>query len=781
MAVETTAIQKVPVTGSPQAPAAPQPAPQPRSDSKVEDPTIKERAAVAPSGAGAAGAKGVILFMNTFGGSPEGLDFKNGVTYEQLQNAKSTITRQLFDLIAYSMKIDKADGRSSKEDTTIIEADIEEFFKNVDTFMQMAQLDPKDPAELVRVAKLYNKDGGKFVRVNASDFNQIKDAILKGWQASKNNEEAYEKAAVMLGKKATELRHILDAICAKINNGKNYENASEEQRQNTLVALALASEYKMDMNGLYGAEEMGGVEEKQGVGEGASGVDKSKKLNEDISKTILTVEGQDITQKMFDGAEQMIKARGLQGEMAKASTMLSLIRNSLLRAEAEKIPTESLTSDDYVGVLSEQFEMMGISDAKDRNSIVDGIVKKNDGKVSRADAERRFDEMIGQLKSDKQATLTVKMKKYMQQLVQQNTGELKKLYDEKVAKNMIDPTKPGAGFEDQKDKLVDEYVGKTLKDKIVKIFKSEKPLSSGDPEIQKILTYITKNIDSLMKGEIQLPAEESGGSAGTGVSPTPGITPAPKKPVDATPDKEGEKKVALFDDYKNGKVTDPNRILTDVRSLTADQRKETSDYFKSQKGSVVEPNAKKMIELFIAVCDPSGPIMEPFGAKDMQTAIGKISKEGFIGAIKEFDDKQLNIIAQAIQQKIGESAIGLEEYLGALTGGIDRPKASDNEKKLLQVTDPLYQKLLEQKADGVMKQLAGSRAQALVELQNSILNVLQTAEINTSSISEKLKGLTDEEKKILNLPDDQKGNYAKVALEKYDAMVKVLTMPGVAA
>ncbi len=181
----------------------------------------------------------VSAFKAIFGIDPS-VDFSKGVTLAQL-NGK--VSQSLFNLIANNMEI------GSNADQTITTDEVAQFVNNVAQFMSLAQL-PQTDAEFARVALLYNKEGGKYTRVNISDLQQIGGSIAKAWQ-DKSQTDPYQAAAGILQGDANQIKPVLDGISRKINGGKDYGSAGDEGCKNVLVALAMASHFGIDIYSLY--------------------------------------------------------------------------------------------------------------------------------------------------------------------------------------------------------------------------------------------------------------------------------------------------------------------------------------------------------------------------------------------------------------------------------------------------------------------------------------------------------------------------------------------------
>ncbi len=187
----------------------------------------------------------VQLFNGIFQLPPD-LNYANGVTYEQVQGK---VSKELFDLIANGMK---TSNEVQGSDNTITADEIEGFISNVAIFMQMAQLDPNDPTELARVARLYNKNGGQYTRVNISDFQQIRGLIEQNWTTASAT-DPYEKAAQVVGNEAqaAQISPMLDMISRKLNRA-DYKDAQPEGQKSVLSAFLLASSLRIDISELYG-------------------------------------------------------------------------------------------------------------------------------------------------------------------------------------------------------------------------------------------------------------------------------------------------------------------------------------------------------------------------------------------------------------------------------------------------------------------------------------------------------------------------------------------------
>lgn len=213
------------------------------------------------------------MFMSIFGGSTEGLDFGKGVTLEQLQKAGSSVKKELFDLIANGMKT-KDEGQGS--DTLITADEVQEFFKNVDQFRQMAQLPEGD---IGKVAKLYNEDGVKFTRVDASQIKQMSDAVKQKWGTLSAETDPYKRLLKTIGNKpditdneAKGFAASVDALSNKII-GKDFKTASEEERMKMIdayVFMQWAMQEKIDVEKLYG-ERMPAVEGRTQTGGSGTG------------------------------------------------------------------------------------------------------------------------------------------------------------------------------------------------------------------------------------------------------------------------------------------------------------------------------------------------------------------------------------------------------------------------------------------------------------------------------------------------------------------------------
>jgi len=195
------------------------------------------------------------VFMSIFGGNAEGLDFGKGVTLEQLRKAGSSVKKELFDLIANGMKT-KDEGQGS--DTLITADEIQEFFKNVDQFRQMAQLPEGD---IGKIAKLYNEEGVKFTRVDASQIKQMSDAVKQKWGTLSAETDPYKRLLKTIGNKpdvtdeeAKGFAAIVDPLSNKIID-KDFKTASEEERMKMIdayVFMQWAMQEKIDVEKLYG-------------------------------------------------------------------------------------------------------------------------------------------------------------------------------------------------------------------------------------------------------------------------------------------------------------------------------------------------------------------------------------------------------------------------------------------------------------------------------------------------------------------------------------------------
>ncbi|GEM_PF-6392060 len=326
------------------APATPEQRPVPQADA-VQRPSAPDMTQQA-----------VQLFNGIFQ-LPSDLNYANGVTYEQVQGK---VSKELFDLIANGMKTsDEVQG----SDNTITADEIEGFISNVALFMQMAQLDPNDPTELARVARLYNKDGGSYTRVSVGDYQQISATIDQLW-TEKTATDPYQKAAEVLGGDAAQMRGVLDGISGKINK-KNYGEADEAGQKKTLIAFALTSKAGIDINTLYGLYgDRPQTDAAQGPGTPATQAEQIQGIGVKSADDplLFTVYGQQIGRNQFDAYVQRLvsadvemgngkKMSQLSSEEQRKTALFTVMSQIGMQKEMQKM-TANITDDDIVKFLA---------------------------------------------------------------------------------------------------------------------------------------------------------------------------------------------------------------------------------------------------------------------------------------------------------------------------------------------------------------------------------------------------------------------------------------------
>lgn len=234
-------VQQIPPSapGSPPKPA--EASEQPRSAPPSVGPAQRPVAPAEALGAAGEGSGMSQGFVKLFGGTKP---ITGEITKDSLAASGARVSSSLFDLIDRGMKIEGEDSAATG-DGKLTEEEIQQFFGNVAQFMQMAQL-PQTNAELMRVALLYNKEGGKYTRVNIEDLQRIGTSVMQAWTGT--IPEPYKKAAEFYPR-ATQ--PVLDGISRKINSGKAFAEAGMEGQQKALMALQLADSFAININELY--------------------------------------------------------------------------------------------------------------------------------------------------------------------------------------------------------------------------------------------------------------------------------------------------------------------------------------------------------------------------------------------------------------------------------------------------------------------------------------------------------------------------------------------------
>jgi len=400
VATNPTGASAPPITGDP--------APASRSVDTVKQPSVAMRPTVVPAIPNPVETSGAIKdsspasFMSIFGGKAEGLDFKKGVTFEELQKAGSTIKPALFELIAHNMKIDEADGRKTEENPTITEDDITEFFKNADQFREMAQLPAGD---IGNVAQLYNNEGVKFTRVDASQIKQMSDAVKQKWGAlSTTEKDPYKRLLKSLSAKSDISDEEVKTFTSGVNTlskkiiGKDFGPASDDERMKMIDAyifMQWAMQEKIDVEKLYGVEGAEGASS----GKRADGTlePESATKADQSGKPVIDIMGEPVTDKdlgavIKNNIGKEMKSPGGMGldNQGKAKALFqSVLMQKMLVATSNKVSNKYVTDDEARAAIKKE----GAVDNPQNVKIAKSRLMQEKA-VSNPDMEKELEDMM---------------------------------------------------------------------------------------------------------------------------------------------------------------------------------------------------------------------------------------------------------------------------------------------------------------------------------------------------------------------------------------------------
>lgn len=574
------------------------------------------------------------------------LNYANGVTYEQVQGK---VSKELFDLIANGMK---TSNEVQGSDNTITADEIEGFISNVAIFMQMAQLDPNDPTELARVARLYNKNGGQYTRVNISDFQQIRGLIEQNWTTASAT-DPYEKAAQVVGNEAqaSKISPMLDMISRKLNRA-DYKDAQPEGQKSVLSAFLLASSLQMDIVELYGMGEIERIDHTDDGGQVTlTAHNQANRGAPVISLGSEAITAEEVGSLMKANMDKEIKSEAglVLGPKGKAQMIFqSLVAGKAVPAFLKGLAVSNVTEEEAKTWLSKQ---QGSPPPTPENIEIARTrvfaEKCEKDKELEAEATQKLGQSMDALYVTDMEGLVTSINSAIADPAQQVTPQ--------DINGWIDEAKKG------------------MRQMTEMMQASDRPVNPS--------TSVSSSISTT-------PAP---GTTGGPAADKPTVSDAPKAEADPV----AKAVTTLFGEYKATPRTEA-QVKDDIAQIIArkdaTEMKKYSDWFRDHQSELAEAN-KGPAKLFAALVGPAG-IVAPFLTGDRS----KINLNTFQTAISGLSDAQIVIVADTLYSMSKSSSLLLNHYLTELSGSITRSTATEQQKQVLKVTDELWTRYFEDMA-----------------------------------------------------------------------------------